>query len=129
MLSKFTCAEINTHIDIQDYEPPDVGTNSRYPALIDDNQMVVLQMSGVDDIENKDLNLSMVTLCPGVLETEILPLLSQTDMTTFNICSMFYIENVNHNIVYRSTKKTGNQYRNYIYLSFSGVGVVLCFYP
>ena len=100
MLSKFTSHEDNTQIDILDYEPPDVGTNRRYPALISGNQVVVVQMSGVEDM-GESKNLSMVTLCSGVLETEILPLLSQTEMSTSDICSMLYIENVNHNVVYR----------------------------
>ena len=99
MLSRFICHESRTQINILDYEPPDVGTNKKYPALISGNKLVVVQMSGVGDIENNDL--SMVTLCPGVMETEILPLLSQTEMTTSNVCSKFYIENVHHNVVYR----------------------------
>ena len=99
MLSRFICHENRTQINILDYEPPDVGTNKKYPALISGNKLVVVQMSGVEDIQNNDLN--MVTICPGLLETEILPLLSQTEMTTSNFLSMFYIENVKHNVVYR----------------------------
>ena len=99
MLSRFICHESRTQINILDYEPPDVGTNKKYPALISGNKLVVVQMSGVEDIQNNDLN--MVTICPGLMETEILPLLSQTEMKISNFLSMFYIENVKHNVVYR----------------------------
>ena len=99
MLSKFTCNEDNSQIEILDYEPPDVGTNSRFPALISGDKLVLVQMAGVEDVQTR--NLRMVTLCPGLTETQILALLSQTEMATSNVCSMFYIENVNHNVVYR----------------------------
>ena len=72
--------------------------NVRCPALINDNQFVVMQMSSVDSSVGDDLD--MMTLCSGSLETEILPLLS-SNVFAAEACVMLYIEKIGQHIVYR----------------------------
>ena len=83
---------------MQDYQPPKENDFVRCPALINDNQFVVMQMSSVDSSVGDDLD--MMKLCSGSLETEILPLLTSNVFAT-DVCIMFYIEKIGQLVVYR----------------------------
>ena len=85
-------------VQIQNFCPPTRDQSVRYPAMINDNQFVVMQMSSVDSSVGDDLD--MMTLCTGSLETEILPLLTSSVFAT-EVCIMFYIEKIGQNVVYR----------------------------
>ena len=99
MLSEFISKENPTwSLKIQNYQPPEHSDIVRYPAIINDNQFVVIQMSSVDRSVGDDLD--MMTLCTGSLETEILPLLTSNVFAT-EVCIMFFIEKIGLNIVYR----------------------------
>ena len=98
MLSKFICNENDFKLNILDYEPPQQNDILRYPAMINNNQFVVMQMSSVDSSVGDDLD--MMTLCTGSLETEILPLLTSSVFAT-EVCIMFYIEKIGQQIIYR----------------------------
>ena len=102
MLSEFICKENpNLQFRILDYEHEQFNKckgSARYPAIMNDNQFVVMQMSSVDSSVGDDLD--MMTLCTGSLETEILPLLTSSVFAT-EVCIMFYIEKIGQNVVYR----------------------------
>ena len=85
-------------VQIQNFCPPTRDLSVRYPAMINDNQFVVMQMSSVDSSVGDDLD--MMTLCTGSLETEILPLLTSSLFAT-EVCIMFYIEKNGQQIIYR----------------------------
>ena len=100
MLSEFISKENPTwSLKIQNYQPPEHSDIVRYPAMINDDQFVVMQMSSVDSSVGD--NLDMMTLCTGSLETEILPLLTSSVFAT-EVCIMFYIEKFGDHILYRS---------------------------
>ena len=48
MLKKFTCPLTQDHIEILDFNPPETDESKLYPAMINDNQLLVLKMTGVD---------------------------------------------------------------------------------
>ena len=85
-------------VQIQNFCPTTRDQSVRYPAMINDNQFVVMQMSSVDSSVGDDLD--MMTLCTGSLETEILPLLTSNVFAT-EVCIMFYIEKIGQHVVYR----------------------------
>ena len=99
MFSKFVCQELGDQMQIQDYKLPDGDGSVRYPALINNNQFVVMQMSSVEN--SVDNHLDMMTLCSGSLETEVLPLLTSSIFAT-EVCVKFYIEKIGQQVVYRS---------------------------
>ena len=98
MFSKFICNENGQQLKVQNYKLPDEDVVVRYPAVINDKKFVVMQMSSVDSSVGDDLD--MMTLCTGSLETEILPLLTSSVFDT-EVCTMFYIEKIGQQIVYR----------------------------
>ena len=99
MLSEFISKENPTwSLKIQNYQPPEHSDIVRYPAIINDNQFVVMQMSSVDRSVGDDLD--MMTLCTGSLETEILPLLT-SNVSAAEACIMLFIEKIGQNFVYR----------------------------
>ena len=98
MLYKFICHENGDQMDVKDYKIPVKEETVRCPALINDTQLVVMQMSSVDSSVGDDLD--MMSLCTGSLETEILPLLTSNVIAT-EVCTMFYIEKIGQQIVYR----------------------------
>ena len=99
VVSEFLCKD-NSKLcmKIVDYHPSKVEETVRCPALINDTQLVVMQMSSVDSSVGDDLD--MMSLCTGSLETEILPLLTSNVIAT-EVCTMFYIEKIGEQIVYR----------------------------
>ena len=92
MISRFYCGEIDQRLGILEYD----GTKSsgRYRAVIDGDQASVLHLQSVD---TKDVPLSDLVLCPGLLETEVLQLISHSD----NQIARMLIEKVEEEIVYR----------------------------
>ena len=96
MISRFYCGEIDQRLGILEYD----GTKSsgRYRAVIDGDQATVLHLQSVD---TKAVPVSDLALCPGLLETELLELLSQSPTTSL-ACIMFLIERVEEDICYRS---------------------------
>ena len=98
MMSKFICQENSSCLKIFNFVPPQSNVSVTLPAMINDTQFVVMQMSSVDSSVGDDLD--MMTLCSGSLETEILPLLTSNVFDT-EVCSMFYIEKIGQQIVYR----------------------------
>ena len=71
----------------------------RYKAVINDAQLAVLHLQTVGSEDTPDV--SQLSLCPGILESEILPLLSQCEVSPTQVCLMFLIEKLEEQIVYR----------------------------
>ena len=97
MISTFQCCESDHRLTILDYE--ETKTNGRYRAVINDVQLAVLHLQSVDTEDNQP-DVSQLFLCPGVLESEILPLLSQS-LSNPLACSLFLIEKVEDQFMYR----------------------------
>lgn len=99
MKADFVCLEKpEWQIQVVDYKPPDKDI-SRFSAKVNSKQLVVMQMTSVDDSLGDDLE--MMTLCSGSLETEILPLLSSSFSTAMEACVMLYIDKIGNQVVYR----------------------------
>ena len=98
MFYKFVCHENGHQMNVKDYKAPTEKETVRFPAKINNNQFVVMQMSSVDSSVGDDLD--MMTLCSGSLETEILPLLTSNVFAT-DVCIMFFIEKIGQHFVYR----------------------------
>ena len=78
----------NHRLSILEYDEKKI--NGRYKALINEDKIAVLQLQTV---ETKDtLDVSQLSLCPGVLESEVLE--------TYDV-SKFLIEKVEEEIVFR----------------------------
>ena len=98
MIDTFYHGVTGQRLSILDYD--ESRTNVRYKAVINDAQLAVLHLQSVDTEDTSDV--SQLSLCPGVLESEILPLLSQSQVsTTTTACLMFLIEKLEEQIVYR----------------------------
>ena len=100
MISTFHCGESGQRLSILDYDESRTN-NVKYRAVINDDQTAVLHLQSVD---TKDIHhdVSQLSLCPGVLESEVLPLLSQSPVSNSLVCVMFLIEKLQADIVYRS---------------------------
>ena len=92
----FTSARGDQRLSILDYD--EKKTNARYRAVINEDKIAVLQLQSVDTDSNSDL--SQLSLCPGVLESNVLQLLSSSLSTTDYLVQSF-IEKVDNDIVYR----------------------------
>ena len=95
MISTFHCGDKSQQLSILDYDV--TKSNGRYRAVINDEQLAVLQVQSVD---TRDCPVSQLSLCPGVLETEVLDILSQSFSNTI-AGVMFLIEKVEEEIIYR----------------------------
>ena len=82
-----------------DYQPPEEAETVIYPVKINKNQLVMMQMTSVDDSLGD--NLEMMTMCSGYLETEILPLLTSSVTSATEACVMFYIDKIGQQVMYR----------------------------
>ena len=83
-----TSAGCNHRLSILEYDEKKI--NGRYKALINEDKIAVLQLQTV---ETEDfLDVSQLSLCPGVLESEVLET---------NDVSKFLIEKVEEEIVFR----------------------------
>ena len=94
-MSTFHCVETDQRLNILDYDVTKI--NVRYKAVINDNQVAVLHQQNVD---TKNIPVSDLSLCPGLLEAEILEALFQLSSNSAT-CTMFLIEKLQDKIVYR----------------------------
>ena len=94
MISTFRCYVTHQRLTILDYDPSQ--NNGRYRAVVNEDKVAVLHLRSVD---TKDTPVSQLSLCPGVLESEVLQLLS-TSIETNNLLQ-FFIEKIGDDIVYR----------------------------
>ena len=98
MIDTFYHKESGVRLSIQDYD--ESRTNVRYQAVINDDRLAVLHLQSVGTKDTHQ-DVSQLSLCPGTLESEVLPLLSQSLSNTL-VCVMFLIEKLETGIVYRS---------------------------
>ena len=96
MISIFQCQENDQRLTILEYE--ENKTNGRYRAVINEDKIAVLHLQSVDI---KDTSVSKLSLCPGVLESEVLNLLSQSPVSSSLACSLFIIEKVEDRFMFR----------------------------
>ena len=105
MLKKFTCPLTQDHIEILDFDPPEADDSKLYPALINDNQLAVIKMTGVyrdaldSDTSLLKINKFKFNICEGVLETELLSLTEHQNSLDIN--TIVYIEKHGQQVVYR----------------------------
>ena len=97
MTASFRCYVTNQRLSILDYE--ENKTNGRYRAVINEDKVAVLHLQSVN-INPEDTPVSELSLCPGVLESNVIQLLSS--LSTANYLVQLYIEKVDQEIVYRS---------------------------
>ena len=94
MTASFRCYVTNKRLSILDYD--ETKNNGRYKAVINEDKIAVLQLQSVD---TEDTPVSQLYLCSGVLESEVLQLLTSSSTTNYLI--QFLIEKINDEIVYR----------------------------
>ena len=94
MISTFRCYVTHQRLTILDYDLSQ--NNGRYRAVVNEDQVAVLQLQTVD---TQDTPVSQLSLCSGVLESNILQLLSTSSTTNYLV--QFCIEKVDDDIVYR----------------------------
>ena len=75
MITTFHSEEKSLKFSIENYDLR--KTNARYKAVINDAQLAVLHLQSIDT-EDTQPDVSQLSLCPGVLESEVLPLLFQS---------------------------------------------------
>ena len=92
--ASFRCYMTNQRLSILDYD--ETKTNGRYRAVINEDKIAVLQLQSVD---TEDSPVSQLSLCPGVLESNVLQLLSSSESTNYLV--QLFIERVNDDIIYR----------------------------
>ena len=93
MTASFRCFVTDQRLTILDYD--ETKTNGRYRAVINEDKIAVLQLQSVYTEET----VSKLSLCSGVLESNVLQLLSSSSTTNYLV--KFLIEKVNDDIVYR----------------------------
>ena len=94
MTASFRCCVTNQRLTILDYD--ETKSNGRYRAVINEDKIAVLQLQSVD---TEDTPASKLSLCSGVLESNVLQLLSSSSTTNYLV--KFLIEKANDEIVYR----------------------------
>ena len=100
MIDTFYHRGTGQRLSILDYDQSRTN-NVRYRAVINDDQTAVLHLQSVD-IKDSHQDVSQLSLCPGVLESEALQLLSQAPVSNSLVCVMFIIERLQAGIVYRA---------------------------
>ena len=98
MISKFHCRESDQRLTILNYD--EKKTNGRYRAVINQEKVAVLHLHTVD-AEEAHHDVAQHSLCPGVLESEVLSLLSQSPVSNSLACSLFLIEKMEERFMYR----------------------------
>ena len=93
MTASFRCFVTDQRLTILDYD--ETKSNGRYRAVINEDKIAVLQLQSVDTEDS----VSKLSLCSGVLEPNVLQLLSSSSTTHYLV--QFLIEKVNDDIVYR----------------------------
>ena len=94
MTASFRCFVTDQRLTILDYD--ETKSNGRYRAVVNEDKIAVLQLQSVD---TEDTPVSQLSLCSGVLESNVLQLLSSSSTTNYLV--QFLIEKVNDDIVYR----------------------------
>ena len=94
MTASFRCYVTDQRLSILEYD--ETRTNGRYRAVINEDKIAVLHLQSVDI---KDTSVSQLSLCPGVLESNVLQLLSMSNSSDYLV--QVFIEKVDHDIVYR----------------------------
>ena len=94
MTSTFRCYVTDQRLTILDYD--ENKTNGRYRAVINEDKIAVLHLQSVD---TEDTPVSQLSLCSGVLESNVLQLLTKSNFTDYLV--QFFIEKVDDKIVYR----------------------------
>ena len=94
MTSTFRCYVTDQRLTILDYD--ENKTNGRYRAVINEDKIAVLHLQSVD---TEDTPVSQLSLCSGVLESNVLQLLTKSNCTNYLI--QFFIEKIDDKIVYR----------------------------
>ena len=94
MTSTFRCCVTDQRLTILDYD--ENKTNGRYRAVINEDKIAVLHLQRVD---TKNTSVSQLSLCPGVLESNVLQLISSSSATNYLV--QFFIEKIDDKIVYR----------------------------
>ena len=95
MISTFRCYVTDQRLTILDYD--EKKTNARYRAVINEDKIAVLHLQSVDTQDTPDV--SQLSLCPGILESNVLQLLSMSNSSDYLV--QVFIEKVDHDIVYR----------------------------
>ena len=91
MTDTFYHGETGQALRILGYDESKRSNNVRHKAVIDDDQLAVLHLQTVDtELTHQDV--SQLSLCPGVLESDV--------VSSFSI-TKFLIEKVDDQIVYR----------------------------
>ena len=96
----FTSARGDQRLSILDYD--EKKTNARYRAVVNEDKIAVLHLQSVETPKDSHQDVSQLSLCPGVLESEALQLLSQAPVSNSLVCVMFIIERLQAGIVYRA---------------------------
>ena len=94
MISTFRCEVTDQRLSILDYD--ETKTNGRYRAVINEEKLAVLHLQSV---HTEDTSVSQLSLCPGVLESNVSQLLPSSSATNYLV--QLYIEKVDEDIVYR----------------------------
>ena len=94
MTTSFRCCITNQRLSILDYD--ETRNNGRFRALVNEDKVAVIQLHTV---EIQDTPLSQLSLCPGLLESEVLQVLSQSNNR--DILVQLLIEKVDDKIIYR----------------------------
>ena len=95
MITRFQCQESGQRLSILEFDEEKI--NGRFRALFNEDKVAVLQLH---TIETEDTPLSQLSLCPGVLESEVLVALSHS-LANSLACSLFLIEKAEERIMYR----------------------------
>ena len=96
MTASFRCCITNQRLSILDYD--ETRNNGRFRALINEDKVAVIQIQTLETADTPDV--SQLSLCPGVLESEVLMALSQS-LSNSLACSLFLIEKAEERIMYR----------------------------
>ena len=96
MITRFQCGESGQRLSILEYD--DKKTNGRFRALINEEKVAVIQLQTFETADTPDV--SQLSVCPGVLESEVLVALSQS-LANSLACSLFLIDNAEDRVTYR----------------------------
>ena len=97
MTASFRCYVTNQRLSVLDYD--EKKTNGRYRAVINEDKVAVIQLHHLQTVEAEDKSVSQLSLCSGVLESNLQKLLSKSTSTEY--LDQLFIEKIDDDIVYR----------------------------
>ena len=97
MTASFRCYVTKQRLSILDYD--EKKTNGRYRAVINEDRVAVVQLHHLQTVEAEDESVSQLSLCSGVLESNLQKLLSKSNSREF--LDQLFIEKIDDDIVYR----------------------------